>query len=84
MDAMMYDNFQEHCDYEANAQYDYVSEAYAATALDPYYEGYCDYCFECEAHGDEPEDFATWKAGLWQVRAEPTPLTWSSDTAIPF
>lgn len=30
----MYDTFQEHCDYEMNAAYDYVSEAYGATARD--------------------------------------------------
>lgn len=29
----MVDQWQEHCDYEANAMFDYKSEAYAATAL---------------------------------------------------
>jgi hypothetical protein len=58
----MIDPFQEHCDYEANAQFDYISEAYASTALDPFHEGYCDYCSDSEEQGEEPLGFEDWKA----------------------
>lgn len=58
----MFDTFQEHCDYEANARFDYVSEAFAATALDPWHEGYCDYAFDAEEAGEEVLEFSVWKA----------------------
>lgn len=56
--------WEEHCEYEANAQYDYIREAYAATALDPYQEGYqegySDYVADCVDEGVEPLTFANW------------------------
>lgn len=81
----MLTQFQEDADYEFNAQFDYVREAYAATELDGYHEGYCDYLFECDAHGEEPLEFDAWKATLNTPRAAP-PATWADygDDEIPF
>lgn len=77
--------FQEDADYEFNAQFDYVREAYAATALDAYHEGYCDYCFECQEYGEEPLEFDAWKATLNTPRAQPRD-TWNDygGDEIPF
>jgi hypothetical protein len=58
----MFDLAQEAFEYEANARYDYVREAYAATALDPYEEGYSNYVFDAEDAGEEVLEFADWKA----------------------
>lgn len=54
--------WEEHCEYEANAQYDYICEAYAATALDPYQEGYSDYVADCVDECVEPLTFANWRS----------------------
>ncbi len=54
--------WEEHCEYEANAQYDYIREAYAATALDPYLEGYSDYVVDCVDGGVEPFAFSDWRS----------------------
>lgn len=79
---------QEDAEYELNARYDYVREAYAATALDPYEEGYSDYLFHCEADGVAPLEFAAWKAGLRQPRAAGVAQlgSWSTDSfdEVPF
>lgn len=76
--------WEDHCDYEANARYDYISEAYAATALDPWEEGYSDYCFDCEDQGDTPLSFADWKASQQRPLPAPPPLTWNDGEEIPF
>lgn len=82
----MFDRYQEEMDYEFNAQFDYVREAYAATELDPYHEGYCDYLNDCEQEGDDPLGFDDWKASLREVRTAPTPLVMADygDDEIPF
>jgi hypothetical protein len=57
----MFSQFEEDMEYEFNARFDYISEAYAATVLDGWSEGYCDYCDDCDENGDEPLDFGEWK-----------------------
>jgi len=56
--------YDEDCEYHFNAQFDYVREAFASTALDPYHEGYCDYLNDCDEGGEKPLDFSDWKASL--------------------
>lgn len=81
----MIDLFQEHCDYEFNARYDYVSEAYAATVLDPHHEGYSDYLMGCEQNGTEPLPFDAYMASLKVARAHPVPASkWDDNEEIPF
>lgn len=75
MDYLM----QEELDAEFNAQFDYIHEAYAATALDGYHEGYCDYCNECDEVGEEALGFDEWKASLKATAATP-----AIDDEIPF
>lgn len=81
----MFDRYQEDADYEFNAQFDYVREAYAATELDAYHEGYCDYLNDCREYGEEPLEFDAWKASLNTPRAAP-PATWGTygEDEIPF
>lgn len=69
--------FEEHCAYEANAYHDYVSEAYAATLLDPYEEGYCSYVFDCQDAGEPVLDFCEWKAGIKASYSSRIPLSWT-------
>ena len=85
----MIDTFQEHCDYEANARFDYISEAYAATALDPWQEGYCDYAFDAEEAGEEVLGFDDWKARerarqAARRAAPPQPITEADLDDFPF
>ena len=79
------DTFQEHCDYEANARYDYISEAYAASALDPIYEGYCN---DCDGRRDEgllERTLEEFKASLRADRVwAASPANASSGNDIPF
>ncbi len=80
-----FDTFQEHCDYEDNARYDYISEAYAASALDPVYEGYCDDCFGREDAGLPALTFEEYKASLRAYRLQPaSPAVAPSWDDIPF
>jgi hypothetical protein len=75
--------FIEHCEYEANAQFDYIREAYAASALDPEYEGYCSYCDGCEQEGVEPLGFEAWRKELRAPRPAVMP-TYADTDEIPF
>jgi hypothetical protein len=79
-DTDMFDQLEEHCDYEFNAQYDYIREAYAGTALDPYEEGYSDYLMDSERDGRDPLSFEAWVASL---KAAPR-SKWDDDAEIPF
>lgn len=76
--------FYEEMDAEFNAQFDDVRERFAATTLDAYHEGYCDYLNECEQEGDKPLDFDAWKASL--RTPAPQPAGWGDYGAdeIPF
>ncbi|UXO93734.1 hypothetical protein Pan1_19 [Pseudanabaena phage Pan1] len=76
--------FQEDADYEFNAQFDYVREAYGATELDNSREAYYDYLTECDAYGEEPLEFDAWKAATSMPRAAPSMKTWADDVEIPF
>ncbi|ARB06102.1 hypothetical protein FDH38_gp048 [Dinoroseobacter phage vB_DshS-R5C] len=81
----MFDQFQEAMDHEFNAQFDDVRERFAATELDAYHEGYCDYCNACDEDGEEPLEFDAWKASLNTPRAAPS--GWGAvalDDEIPF
>lgn len=76
--------YEEEMSYEFNAQFDYVSEAYAATALDPAYEGWCDYCNDCSQTGEEPLGFDVWKRSVTRPVAAPFRATYADDDEIPF
>jgi hypothetical protein len=80
---MDYEAYMEEMDYEFNARYDYAHEAYAATALDPYHEGYCDYCDACADEGVEPKDFRDWRADQCRAVPAPPPVAYGAGD-IPF
>lgn len=69
---------------EFNAQYDSVREAYAATALDAAYEGYCDYCNDCDQIGKEPLGFDAYQASVRNYVSSPSIVTYAMDDEIPF
>jgi hypothetical protein len=70
---------------EYNAGFDYIREAYAATQLDPDYEGYCDYCNDCDQTGEEPISFEAYRASLRTfVPAAPFRASYATDDEIPF
>jgi len=70
---------------EFNAGFDSVREAYAATALDADYEGYCDYCNDCEQVGRTPLSFEAYRAESRKfVPAAPFRATYATDDEIPF
>jgi len=74
------DQAAENADYELNAQYDSVREAYASSELDPYQEGHCNHCFEAMDAGEEPLSFEEWKKSLTERTAwEP-----ADDEDLPF
>jgi hypothetical protein len=76
--------YEEDMAYEFNAQFDSVSEAYAATALDPIYEGYCSYCDSCEQDGTEPVSYEAFRAHMLKpVAAAPFQPDYGCDE-IPF
>lgn len=52
---------EEDQDYELNARYDYVREAFGDMILDNEREAYYDYCDECREEKTEPMSFADWK-----------------------
>lgn len=81
---MEHPHYIEHCEYEANAQFDYIREAYASTALDPEYEGYCSYCDDCEQEGVEPLGFDAWRKELRAYRPAPSLRTYADTDEIPF
>lgn len=53
----MIDLFQEHCDYEMNARYDYVSEAFGDMARDCDAMAAADDAYEAERFKEEVEAF---------------------------
>lgn len=56
------DTWQEHCDYEANAMFDYRSEMRDDFMVDdPAGEAYDYYCEDCNEEGIEPIPFMAWK-----------------------
>lgn len=67
-----------------NAQFDDVRERFAATALDAYHEGYCDYLNACEQDGEKPLGFDARKESL--RTPAPAPAGWGDygDDEIPF
>lgn len=69
---------------EFNAQYDSVREAYAATALDAAYEGYCDYCDDCSQNGTEPKSYDAYRASLRAYVPAPYIAPAYGDDEIPF
>lgn len=62
--AYDYDPIREELEYEWNARYDYVQEAYGASELDPVYEGWCDHCMDCEQTGEDPGTYEEFEASL--------------------
>jgi hypothetical protein len=50
---MFYDTFQEHCDYEMNARYDYVSEAFGDMARDCDAMAAADDAYEAQMFAEE-------------------------------
>ena len=68
--------WEEHCEYEANARYDYIHEAYAATALDAWEEAYSDYVFNCAEEDVEPKGFSDWKAEVGKARFVAEQAVW--------
>lgn len=69
---------------EFNAQFDSVREAYAATALDADYEGYCDYCCDCDQNGEEPKSYDDYRASLRRYVSTPYVAPVYGDDEIPF
>jgi hypothetical protein len=70
---------------EFNAGFDSVREAYASTALDPAYEGYCDYCNDCSQNNEEPLSFEAYRAKERAfVPAAPFRASYATDDEIPF
>lgn len=64
---MFYDAFQEHCDYEMNARYDYISEAYAGTGETDEQLRYEQECYEAEAeieHAAMVAEYGPWVAAV--------------------
>ncbi len=66
------DLFQEHCDYEANARYDYISEAYGDMIEDNKFEPYYDALDE--GFVGSYQDWANAQAALLQSRARVAPV----------
>jgi hypothetical protein len=58
----MFDYRNEDAEYEFNARYDYVREAYGDAADFNAGEAYYDYLDECEYEGVEPLGRAAWEA----------------------
>jgi hypothetical protein len=58
----MFDHRNEDAEYEFNARYDYVREAYGDAADFNNGEAYCDYLDECAFEGVEALDRAAWEA----------------------
>jgi hypothetical protein len=58
----MFDYRNEDAEYEFNARYDYVREAYGDTAEFNKGEAYYDYLDECAYEGVEPLGRAAWEA----------------------
>ena len=82
---MFYDQAQEELQSEFNAQFDYVREAYGASALDPIYEGWCDHCNACDQDGIDPGSFEAFKASQLDRRFAPVPaFADNGDEEIPF
>lgn len=80
MDFIVFQELQS----EFNAQYDSVREAYAATALDATYEGYCDYCNACNQDGTEPQSYDAYRASLRKPHVTaPFRPTYAPDEEIP-
>jgi hypothetical protein len=70
---------------EFNAGFDSVREAYASTAPDPVYEGYCDYCADCRENNEETPSFEAYRASLRTfVPAAPLCPVYADDQEIPF
>lgn len=75
----MYDPAREELEYEFNAQFDYIREAYGDLAPDPEVEAFGDYLDACEREGENPLGFDEWRAAHAARRARPAPLGWGAD-----
>jgi len=82
----MYNHFEIEMQSEFNAQFDSVREAYAASELDPIYEGWCSYCSYCEQEGVEPMSYEAFAARERQPNhIRYAGVVWSvNDDEIPF
>ena len=52
------DQFSEDQQYELNARYDYIKEAFGDIETNALSEDYCSYCMECDQDGQSPLEFA--------------------------
>lgn len=82
----MFNPFEIEMQSEFNAQFDSVREAYAGSALDPIYEGYCSYCDSCEQDGTEPMSYEAFAARERQPNhVRYAGVVWTvADDEIPF
>jgi len=70
----MFNQAQEAHDSDFNSRYDDQAERYASTALDPYYEAYCDF------EGDDTISFEEFKAA---AKAQEEAVRFRSRIAAP-